>query len=239
MVTDFPMGPFHHFRYFSKMFLLTLSVIAGLFLSVSPAPSQVLSLDQLAETIQATYDRTGDFKADFVQEATIRSVERTTREGGTVYLKKPARMLWNYTKQSMKKLVINPRKAWLYMPDEEIVYVQDAGEVLSSKMVIRFLTGIGRLRDDFDMARPAGGATDGEGNYVVILKPRGYEAGIKTLLLTVNRETFHITGCVFTDLYDNVTRLTFSNIQFNTDPPDELFEFTPPPGVKTYNVGNR
>jgi len=222
-----------------KEIFLVLSVIAALILPGAPALSQVPSLDELAGKIQGAYDNTRDFKANFIQEATIKSMGRATSEEGTVYLKKPERMLWNYTKPSMKKLVINPRKAWLYMPDEEIVYVQDAKEVLSSKMTIRFLTGIGRLKDDFDLGIPAGGATDTEGNYAVVLTPRGYEAGIKTLMITVDKDTFHIRGCLFTDLYDNETRLTFSNIEFNTDPPDELFDFAPPPGVKVYTVGGR
>jgi len=225
--------------YRRKRIFPILSAIAALILLAAPALSQGPSLDALTGKIQATYDRTGDFRAAFVQEATIKSMGRTTREEGTVYLKKPERMLWDYTKPSMKKLVINPRKAWLYIPDDEIVYVQDAKAVLSSKMTIRFLTGIGRLKDDFDVVFPAAGPTDAEGNYAVLLTPRGYEAGIKTLLLTVEKDTFHITGCVFTDLYDNATRLTFSNIEFNTDPADELFEFTPPPGVKVHVIGGR
>ena len=226
-------------RYHRGKIFLALFVIPALILPGTPALSQGLPLAELTGKIQEAYDRTEDFSANFMQEATIKSMDRTTQEEGTVYLKKPERMLWNYTKPSMKKLVINPRKAWLYLPDENIVYVQDAKEILSSKMTIRFLTGIGRLKDDFDMAFPAGGPTDGQGNYLIILTPRGYEAGIKTLLLTVDKDTFHTIGCVFTDLYDNTTRLTLSNIKLNNDPPDELFDFTPPPGVEIYTVGGR
>ncbi len=216
-----------------------LSVIAALLLPSASTCADLLSLDELAGKIQATYERTDDFRADFVQESAIRSMGRTTREEGTVYLKKPERMLWDYTKPSMKKLVVNPRKAWLYIPDEEIAYVQDAREVLSSKMTIRFLTGIGRLRDDFVVAFPAEGSVDKEGNYRLILTPRGYEAGIKNLLLIVDRESFRIRGCVFTDLYDNETRLSFTDIEFNTNPPDDLFEFTPPAGAEVHAVGGR
>ncbi|HOO89288.1 MAG TPA: outer membrane lipoprotein carrier protein LolA, partial [Syntrophales bacterium] len=121
---------------------LILSVIPLLILSGTASASQALSLDELAERIQTVYDNTADFKAHFIQEATIKSVERTTKEEGTVYLKKPERMLWDYTRPSMKKLIINPNKAWLYMPDDKMVYVQDAKKILSSKMTIRFLTGI-------------------------------------------------------------------------------------------------
>ncbi|MCD6486185.1 MAG: outer membrane lipoprotein carrier protein LolA [Syntrophobacterales bacterium] len=213
-----------------------MSVITALILPGTTAFSQTLALDELTAKIQTAYDHTVDFKANFIQEATIKSIDRTEKEEGTVYLKKPERMLWNYTKPSMKKLVINPRKAWLYMPDDNIVYVQDAKNVLSSKMTIRFLTGIGNLKDDFETAFSAGGPTDTEGNYVIILTPREYEAGIKTLLLTVDKDNFRIIECVFTDMYENTTRLSFSDIRFNINPPDELFEFTPPSGVEVHNI---
>ena len=224
-------------RYFLRWkFFLILSVIPALILPGTASLSQTLLPDELAAKIQTVYDHTVDFRANFIQEATIKSMDRTTREEGTVYLKKPERMLWNYTKPSMKKLVINPRKAWLYMPDDNIVYVQDSKKVLSSKMTIRFLTGIGSLKDDFEIAFPAGGPLDTEGNYVMALTPRKYEAGIKTLLITVDKDTFRIRECLFTDLYDNDTRLTFSNIEFNINPPDELFDFTPPPDVEIYDM---
>ncbi|HOO91432.1 MAG TPA: outer-membrane lipoprotein carrier protein LolA, partial [Syntrophales bacterium] len=104
------------------------------------------------------------------------------------------------------------------------------------KMTIRFLTGIGKLKDDFAIALPDSGPTDATGNHVISLTPHGYEAGIKTLLITVDKDTFHIVECVFTDMYDNTTRLIFSDISFNNNPPDDLFDFTPPQGVEVYTV---
>lgn len=230
-MTDFIIRRYHRGKFF-----LVLSVIPALILPGTASLSQTLPIGELTAKIQTVYDHTVDFRANFIQEATIQSIDRTTREEGTVYLKKPERMLWDYTKPSMKKLIINPSKAWLYMPDDNIVYVQDAKKVLSSKMTIRFLTGIGRLKDDFEVAFPGSGPVNTKGNYVMTLTPRKYEGGIKNLLLTVDKDNFRIIECTFVDMYDNTTRLTFSDIEFNTNPPDELFDFTPPPGVEIYNI---
>ncbi len=231
IMTDFSNKYCHWGKFFLAMLVIPAVILPG-----TMAFSQTLSLEELSKKIQTAYDHTIDFKAHFIQEATIKSIDRTEKEEGRVYLKKPERMLWEYTKPSMKKLVINSRKAWLYMPDDNIVYVQDAKSVLSSKMTIRFLTGIGNLKDDFKTAFSTGGPTDKEGNYVIILTPRGYEAGVRTLLLTVDKDNFHIIQCVFSDMYDNITRLSFSDIEFNTTPPDELFEFIPPPGVEIHTI---
>lgn len=230
-MTDFFIRCFHRSKIFLILFVIPVLILIG---TVTTSPA--ISLDELVANIQTAYNHTADFKANFMQEATIKSIDRTTIEKGTVYLKKPERMLWNYTKPSMKKLIINPSKAWLYMPDDNIVYVQDAKKALSSKMTIRFLTGIGKLKDDFEIAFPGSGSVNTEGNYIITLIPRKYEAGIKSLLLTVDRNNFRIVECVFTDMYDNTTRLSFSDIKFNINPPDELFNFTPPPGVEIYNI---
>ncbi len=219
-----------------KNFFMALSIIAAMTAPGHPLWSKEMPIEHIAGRIQEIYEGTADFRAEFVQEASIKSLGTTTSEEGTVYLKKPERMLWDYKNPSMKKLVINPQKAWLYIPDEKIVYVQDARQVLSSKMTIRFLTGIGRLSEDFDLAVPKEGPKNKDGDYLIALTPRRYEAGIKNLLLIVDKESFYIKGCVFTDLYDNTTRLTFSNIEFNTNPADEMFEFTPPEGIKVYNA---
>ncbi|MEA2014265.1 MAG: outer membrane lipoprotein carrier protein LolA [Thermodesulfobacteriota bacterium] len=218
---------------------LALCVIAALTLPGTVALPGTLSLDKIIAKIQTAYDNTVDFEADFLQEATIRSLDRTTSEEGTVYLKKPERMLWNYTKPSKKKLIINPSKAWLYIPDDNIAYVQDAKKVLSSKMTIKFLTGIGKLKNDFETSFPDNGPTDSKGDYVIALTPRKYAVGIKTLLITVDKNKFRIIECVFTDVYDNTTRLIFSNIKFNNNLPDKLFEFTPPLGVEIYDIPNQ
>ena len=230
-MTDFIIRCSHRCKIFLILFVIPVLILIG-----TVATSPAISLDELVANIQTAYNHTADFKANFMQKATIKSIDRTIIEKGTVYLKKPERMLWNYTKPSMKKLIINPSKAWLYMPDDNIVYIQDAKKALSSKMTIRFLTGIGKLKDDFEIAFPGSGSVNTEGNYIITLIPRKYEAGIKSLLLTVDRNNFRIVECVFTDMYDNTTRLSFSDIKFNINPPDELFNFTPPPGVEIYNI---
>lgn len=203
----------------------------------APAYSQSTSLDDIISEIQQTYDQTGDITAAFTQESFVTSMNKTITEKGIVYLKKPARMLWDYSVPSRKKLIVNPDRAWLYVPDDNIVYVQDARRVLTSKITMRFLTGIGKFREDFTISladKPENNAD--KASYELILKPKDYEEGIKSLTLTVSTTSNYITGCRFTDLYDNVTGLILSDIRTDTNPPDALFTFSPPEGVEVYEV---
>ncbi len=113
--------------------------------------AQALSLEQLTAKTQEMYEKTTDLKASFMQEVTIKSMKKTEREEGTVYFKNPKMMLWDYTKPKSKKLVINAQKAWLYVPEDRMVYIQNAEDVYRSRMAVKFLSGIGKLSEDFQI----------------------------------------------------------------------------------------
>ncbi len=222
-------------RYFTKILILTLMFVI-LIPVKDRAFCQMIQIDELAKKIQDMYDQMNDFTAEFRQSATIRSVNRTVTEEGVLFLKKPNRMLWNYTEPSSKKMVINPDKSWLFVPDDNIVYVQETEKLLTSKMMIKFLTGIGNLKNDFDLSYCETSPVDENGNYRLNLRPKEYEAGISNLLLTINKESYYIMKCQLTDMYDNVTILIFKNMKINKKLPDDMFIFSPPEGTEIYMV---
>lgn len=203
-------------------------LIFSLFL---PVHAESMALNNLVEKIQESYERAENFEARFIQEATIKSINRTEMEEGVVYFKKPKRMRWVYDKPELKELVVNPERAWFYIPEDDLVYIHDAEEIFNSKLTIRFLSGIGKLRDDFHISFSSSSA-DGEGNYLLDLIPRNFEGNVEKMLLVVNKDDFQIMGFAFTDVYGNITRITFKDIKTNNKLPDTFFTFTPPPGVE-------
>lgn len=192
-------------------------------------------LEQLTAKMQETYDKTQDLKATFVHELTIKSIKKTEREEGTVYFKNPGRMYWEYTRPKSKKLVVNPQKAWLYVPEDHVVYVQGAEALYQSRVILRFLSGIGKLREDFQIEYAAQ-ATDKEGHYLLVLTPKQADLGIDRLHLTVDHNSFQILQCRFSDALGNLTRIRFQNIRTNNQLPESLFHFKPPRGVEILNV---
>ncbi len=68
------------------------------------------------------------------RKSTIKAMNKTDREEGILYVKNPKRMLWNYSKPKAKKLIINPKRAWLYIPDDRVVYIQEAENIYKSKL---------------------------------------------------------------------------------------------------------
>jgi outer membrane lipoprotein carrier protein len=211
---------------------IVILLFVFLLLHVSVVHAEPLSLEQLSSRMQEIYEKTTDLKARFIQEVTIKSMKKTEREEGTVTFKNPRMMLWDYLKPKAKKLVINAQKAWLYIPEDRMVYVQNADEVYRSRMAVRFLSGIGKLAEDFQIRFSNDGPLDKEGNYRLALTAKETGSGIDRLDLTVDGKTFQITECRFEDTFGNATRLRFSDIRLNTGFADKFFIFTPPPGVE-------
>lgn len=217
----------------ASLFLFSFLFSGG---SIFLEAADSLPLPALINRMQEAYDRTRDLKANFVQEVALKSVGRTEREEGILYLKNPKRMLWDYQKPQIKKLVVNPQKAWLYIPEDRAVYVQSADQIFKSKMAIRFLSGMGKLRGDFQVSFSDTGAVDRDGNYRLKLIPKAAGLGTDQLNLTVDKKSYQILEGSFTDAYGNATRIRFSNIKVNNRFDDRKFDFKVPAGVEVFNI---
>jgi outer membrane lipoprotein carrier protein len=218
-------------------FVWIISVILTFILfSLASGATAGLPLDDVISKMQESYENTQDFEAGFFQEVTLRAMKRTNREEGTVYFKKPKRMLWHYSRPKNKKLIINPMKVWLYLPEDRIAYLQPADQLPSSALGIRFLTGLGNLQKDFDMSFTGPRPTDEQGNYLITLIPRDRRTGIAKFFLAVDGRNFRIIQCRFTDPSGNITLLRLKNVKINNQLPESLFTFTPPQGVEVVSV---
>lgn len=237
--------PFSHLReaFFSPLTTLlrrrgktglTLIALALFFLSAPGLGAESLSLEQLVARAQAAYEQTSDLQARFVQEVTLKAMQRTEREEGTVFFKNPRMMFWDYSRPKDKKLVINARQAWLYIPEDRVVYVQKAEAVYRSRVAVRFLSGIGKLAEEFQIAFSQ--ARPEAEQYLLTLTAKETGTGIDQLHLALDRQTFQVTQCRFDDAFGNTTTLRFSGIRINTGLSESFFTFKIPPGTEVVNM---
>lgn len=210
--------------------------ICLLFFTALSVHADPLSLEALVLKTQERYEKTESLKARFIQEVTIKAMKKSEREEGVVYVKHPRRMLWHYVKPTTKKLIVNPQRAWLYVPGDRVVYVQNAEEVFKSKLAVKFLSGLGKLDADFNVEFSSGGSIDEKNNYLITLIPKESDFGVDRLFLTIDKDTFLIVQCSFPDIYGNMTRIRFMDIKTNITLPDHLFTFKPPKGVEVFNL---
>ena len=197
---------------------------------------ELLVVGDIAQNIQSSYEKTKDLKADFIQEATIKSIKKTEREEGKVFFKNPKNMLWEYTKPQGKKLEINSQKAWLYLSKEKVVYTQKSESIFQSKFLINFFSGSGKLKNDFVIKYAEPKAQDKDGNYLLVLIPREKTAACNSIKLTIDKNNFYILQISFDDVMGNSTTLKFSNISVNTGMAQKMFQFKPPAGVQIFEM---
>ncbi|MGV8058583.1 MAG: outer membrane lipoprotein carrier protein LolA [Smithellaceae bacterium] len=224
-----------------QFILITANIWISVALFTIFTPSAALAgtsvpIDEVVTLLQQTYEKTKDFKANFIQETTIHSIKKTDIEEGTVFFKNPKNMLWNYSKPKAKKLVINSRKAWLYLPQEKVAYTQEANYIFKSRILIKFLSGLGNLKDDFTIKYAKPQALDKQGNYLLVLIPLEKIPSLNPFQITVDKNTSLILQISFEDTMGNSTALKFSNIVTNTGFSEKMFQFKPPEGVSIFNM---
>jgi len=219
----------------TKVFLFFL-MLAGVIILPFTAAADTPPLDETINRLQQIYEKTQDFQAGFVQETTVKSIRKTDVEEGIVYFKSPKQMLWDYRKPKAKKLIINASKAWLYLPQDKTVYVQQSDQIFKSEALIKFLSGLGKLNHDFAIKYAAPNATDKKGNYLLLLYPREQSASYEYLQMTIEKNDFHILQVSFDDVMGNSTVLKFSGIKMNAGLSSKIFQFQPPPGVSVFKM---
>ncbi len=196
---------------------------------VAPLESRGLDSQKIVQKVQERYDQTRDFTANVKQEMTIASLGKTTSAEGTIAFKKPGKMRWELDHDSPQVIVADGTTLWLYQPKERQVLKTPFNAAFRASTPISFLTGVGRIAQDFD-ASADGTSADGQLAYLMLV-PRHDSDSIGKLRLTVAVDSGEIRAAEVFDPLGNVSRLQFSDIRRNQNMPDDTFTFQVPPGV--------
>ena len=191
-------------------------------------------LDADIAQIQKTYDTIRDIQAYFVQESVVKSwnAEQVQKAQGKVFFKKEGKMFWDYQEPTPQQIISDGNTLWFYEPEDKQVTVTTVGAGFQTQISADLLNGKARLKRDFAVTDMTSAAERQAGKLVLQLIPRPSQQNLSKILLRLDKSTFLIYQTEVYDLFDNLTRITFSQIQIETNLPDTLFTFTPPPGVE-------
>lgn len=206
-------------------------------LAVQPAASAGARLEVAAvvDRVQKRYDSAADFRARFNQTLNSAAFKRKTSLTGEVLLKKPGRMRWNYQTPDPKMYLADGDLLWLYEPEDKQAFKQD---LRSSQLpaALAFLTGKGKLANEFDITFTRDARLGGPGDYVLALSPRQPQSQVKSLIFVVDSQTFLVRESMVTDPQGNTNDLLFSDIRINTRIPDAAFRWSPPAGTRVIDA---
>jgi outer membrane lipoprotein carrier protein len=203
--------------------------ICGLAIAALASELGAADVSAIVQKVQERYDATRDFTATVTQEMTIASLGKTTTARGTVAFKKPGKMRWELDHDAPQVIVADGSTLWLYQPKEHQVLKAPFDAAFRSTTPISFLTGVGRIAQDFDVSID-GTSANGQLVYLILVSRRD-SATVGKLRLTVARDSGEIRGAEVHDPLGNVSRLQFDDIRRNQDLPDDRFVFQLPQGV--------
>jgi len=180
---------------------------------------------KIAERVDHHYNTLQSLKAEFSESYAGLGMNRS--ESGTLLLRKPGRMKWEYASPSGKVFVLDGKYAWFYSPGDPQVQRTPAKELDDLRSPLRFLLGHTQLEKELNSLTMAPAAN---GSFTLSGQPKGQENRIRQLRLTVTAEG-SITGIEIEETDGAVTRFSFTAQQPNAAIPAEAFHFTPPKGV--------
>lgn len=192
------------------------------------------SLDAVIVNIQKSYDAIKDFKAEFAQESVVKSwnAQQVQKAEGRVYFKKEGKMFWDYQNPTPQQIISNGSMLWFFEPEDEQVTVTEVTDGLQSQISADLLNGKAQLTRDFTVTAITKEKDEQSGTIVLKLIPRASQNNLSKIIMRLNSENFQIYQTEVYDLFENLTRITFSKIQIDTNLNDSLFTFTPPSGVE-------
>jgi outer membrane lipoprotein carrier protein len=184
------------------------------------------SAQDVATSLQRKYDSIRDFSADFIHQYEGGVLRRKREERGTLLVKKPGKMRWEYKGAEEKLFVSNGVKMYQYLPEDKRVIVSEAPE--DDQAAVLFLAGRGNLSRDFNVSfgqSPAGAWT-------LRLEPKKPQSAYDWLEITATRDTYQLRSFTVGEKQGNRSTFTFTNFKENPGLADKSFEFSIPRGVE-------
>ena len=205
-------------RKFLSLWLLTGS------LAVGTAWAQAPDITRLTDAVDQHYNHLSSFKADFTESYTGNGLSR--KETGTLWLKKPGKMLWQYTDPRPKTFVTDGKTAYFYVPGEPQARKTALKKLDDFRSPLRYLLGNTKLRKEFPDLKLL---SDENGTAILEGVPRSMEDRVTSVRLTLQNS--QITDIRIEQLDGSVTEFRFSNLQENVTVTDAKFRPDVPPGV--------
>ncbi len=196
-----------------------------LFVAITMAHAQQPTAMEMAKRVDEHYNHLQSLKAGFSEQYDGLGMHRN--ESGTMLLRKPGRMKWEYTSTAGKVFVLDGKYAWFYAPGDTQVQRISASQLDDLRSPLRFLLGHTKIESELQKLTLSAGSN---GIYTLTGVPKGQQQRIAKLSLTVTA-TGTITGIKIEETDGAQTSFSFTSEEPNAAIPQSEFHFTPPAGI--------
>jgi outer membrane lipoprotein carrier protein len=197
-------------------------------LLVPPTAWSADTAQQLAQRVDKYYNALHSLRTNFTES--FRGMGMDREEHGTLLLRKPGKMHWNYSDPAGKIFLLDGKYAWFYSPGDAQVERVAASQLDDLRSPLRFLLGHTQLQKELEGLTLSSTADGLEVSGV----PRGEQNKVAKIVLGVSPDgSIHSMRVTETDGAE--TAFTFRDSQANAPAPDTEFVFHPPPGIPVVN----
>ena len=207
--------------------LITLGIQSSWSLIANNQIAEQRSPEELQEALQRRYELVRDFSADFTHTYEGGMLRTALVERGTLLVKKPGRMRWDYHHPERKLYLSDGERLYSYLPEDRQVIIGQLpanGEATTPDL---FLSGAGNFARDFTAAFDA--VEDPPSNSVVLrLTPTNTEPSFEFLVVVLDGRSLAILRLIAYDLQGGVSTFFFSNLKESMGLSDRPFTFEIP-----------
>ena len=193
------------------------------------------SLDEVLDRVEKRYSGDG-FRADFLQESTIKAMKITDFARGQVFVKYPGKMRWEYQEPEPQIIITDGISLWMYRPEDNQVMTGGAPAFFRDGKGASFLSDIKIIREKFNIAMDT---TAEELFYRFTLFPREKSLDITEIRLAIDKKDYTIARIVTINQYGDETHIEMINHRFNVILEPSLFSFEVPEGVDELKIDEK
>ena len=184
----------------------------------------------VADAVDQHYNHLHTLECQFTEIYSGAGTERT--EAGTLWLKKPGKMRWEYRSPRAKLFVGDGKEAWFYVPGERQVRRTEMRKLDDLRSPLAFLLGKTRLEKEL---RGLSLAPDvpplGPGDVVLRGVPKALADRVNQVLLEVTQNSW-IRRIVIEEADGSTTEYRFADPREDVKIADGEFDFRVPDGVE-------
>jgi len=207
-----------------------LKILIVWVITATTAAALATDIRAIAQAVDQHYNHLRTLQAEFTESYRGAGAERV--ETGTLWLKKPGKMRWEYRSPREKLFLSDGKDGWFYLPGDKQVRKTPVRKLDDLRSPLAFLLGKARLEKQLQGLSLAPDQTPRvPGNMVLRGVPKNLADRVTQVLLEVTPDS-RIVRIQMDELDGSVTEYRFDQQQENVQIADRQFHFTVPTGVE-------
>jgi outer membrane lipoprotein carrier protein len=216
-------------RSYTRRAPATAAFCATLILIATPLPAQT-NVHALAEKVDKHYNNLQTLQADFTEIYKGAGLSRS--ESGTLWLRRPGRMRWQYEQPRKKLFIVDGKTAWFYATGDQMAQKAKVQNLDDLRTPLAYLLGRTKLEKEFEGLSLAPDQQPINGGTAVLRGiPKNMKERVSQVLLEVGADGA-LTRILAEEVDGSTTDFRFSNQHENVQIAGDKFKFIAPPGVQ-------